>query len=37
VAWRPLRDNAFKVGLAVNTIAAVLAGLAAAQSSGGQP
>jgi xanthine dehydrogenase YagS FAD-binding subunit len=36
-AWRPLRDNAFKVGLAVNTIAAVLAGLAAAQSSGGQP
>jgi xanthine dehydrogenase YagS FAD-binding subunit len=34
---RPLRDNAFKVGLAVNTIAAVLAGLAAAQSSGGQP
>lgn len=38
---RPLRDNAFKIALARNTIAAVLAGLAAmpapGATSGGQP
>jgi xanthine dehydrogenase YagS FAD-binding subunit len=34
---RPLRDNAFKIGLAERAIVATLAGLAAKASNGGQP